>query len=126
MAEIGPIAQKLKPLLLLLSSDQPGEVAAAAAAIKRTLKSSGLDFHDLVAGLTKASPKSKVEDEPVDEDDWRSMRDACLTKYRGRLRAKELEFVTSLKFWRGNLTQKQHCWLTSIYDRAAKAERNAR
>jgi hypothetical protein len=49
------ITPRLRQLLLLLSSDQPGEVGAAAAAIKRTLRNGGCDFHDLVAGLI-ASP----------------------------------------------------------------------
>jgi len=52
MAEIGQISGKLQRLLLLLSSDQPGEVTAAAAAITRTLQSAGHDWHDLVNGLT--------------------------------------------------------------------------
>ena len=37
----------LGKLIRLLSSDQPGEVAAAAGAINRALKSRGIDIHKL-------------------------------------------------------------------------------
>jgi hypothetical protein len=38
---------RLGKLIRLLSSDQPGEVAAAAGAINRALKSRGIDIHKL-------------------------------------------------------------------------------
>lgn len=48
------IAPKLAKLLPVLGSDQPGEVVAAADAIRRTLTSVGADWHDLSATLTAA------------------------------------------------------------------------
>ena len=55
------LADRLGKLLLMLSSDRAGEVAAAAAAITRTLASAGADWHRLAdairAGLTSAKPK---------------------------------------------------------------------
>jgi hypothetical protein len=116
MVSIGQIAPKLQRLLLMLSSDQPGEVVAAAAAIKRTLRSKGCDFHDLAAGLT-ASPSVVPNSE---NEDWRAMRDECL-KCRGHLRGRELDFLTSLKTWRGRLTLKQQLWLSAIYERLQRA-----
>jgi hypothetical protein len=44
---LAPIADKLKPLIRLLSSDHDGEVVAAARALNRTLKSAKLDIHVL-------------------------------------------------------------------------------
>jgi len=46
LVSIGPRLAKLVPLL---ASDVPGEVAAAAAAITRTLHGAGLDWHTLAA-----------------------------------------------------------------------------
>ena len=40
---------RLGKLIRLLSSDQPGEVAAAAGAINRALKTAGIDIHELAA-----------------------------------------------------------------------------
>ena len=47
------ILPKLAKLVLLLSSDKLGEVAAAAAAIDRTLESAGATWHELAAQLTE-------------------------------------------------------------------------
>lgn len=41
------IGAKVGKFIKLLSSDQPGEVAAAASAINRALKSAGIDIHKL-------------------------------------------------------------------------------
>ncbi len=53
-------AGKISKLIKLLSSDKPGEVVAAASALKRTLGSAGLDLHDLAAaaerGLLPVAP----------------------------------------------------------------------
>ena len=49
-------APKLSKLIPLLASDKPGEVVATAAAITRTLKQIGADWHDLTAVLTRAKP----------------------------------------------------------------------
>jgi hypothetical protein len=40
-------------LVLLLSSDQPGEIVAAASAIDRTLRVAGFDWFDLVKAIDK-------------------------------------------------------------------------
>jgi hypothetical protein len=115
------IKPRLRQLLLLLSSDQPGEVIAAAAAIKRTLRSGGCDFHDLVAGLT-ASPSLAPNSQASSDGDWRAMRDVCM-KHQNRLSAREMEIVTDLGRWRGKLTPKQSDWLQAIYDRLQQQEK---
>src|SRR5262245_348634 len=67
-AELLPTKTQFGKLLRLLASDKDGEVIAAVAAIKRTLASRSLDFHDLAdaidAGLQqrpigKANPPSR-------------------------------------------------------------------
>lgn len=66
---------RLGKLLLCLTSDKPGEVAAAAAAVCRTLAGAGCDMHDLVACLTAApaaaapdrAPPSGWDKVPADE-----------------------------------------------------------
>ena len=45
MADLAPIADQLKPLIRLLSSNQDGEVVAAARALNRLLKANGSDIH---------------------------------------------------------------------------------
>lgn len=53
-ANLAAIAPRLAKLVLLLSSDRPGEVAAAASAIDRALRSANANWHDLVAQLTES------------------------------------------------------------------------
>lgn len=61
MNELSRIGGRLAKLLPVLASDRPGEVAAAAAAITRTLNGAGLDWHTLAAvveaeGKRQAAP----------------------------------------------------------------------
>lgn len=53
--------KKLGKLLPLLTSDQPGEVAATVAAILRTLGKAGHSMHDLVSTLDQALTPQVVE-----------------------------------------------------------------
>jgi hypothetical protein len=56
-------ARRIGQLIRMLSSDQPGEVGAAAQALNRTLVSAGLDIHRLADVVEKqlASPQPKVK-----------------------------------------------------------------
>jgi hypothetical protein len=110
MTPVSQIAPKLQRLLLLLSSNQPGEVVAAAAAIGRTLRAAGCDWHDLAAGISPA----------IEPMDWRAVRALCL-KNRRLLRGRELDFVVNLGDWHGDLTNKQSHWLNAIYARIRRA-----
>jgi hypothetical protein len=61
MSELSRIGGRIAKLLPVLASDRPGEVAAAAAAITRTLNGAGLDWHTLAAvveaeGKRQAAP----------------------------------------------------------------------
>ena len=51
------LAPKLTKLVLLLGSDKPGEVVAAAAAIGRTLHAGGADWHDLAEVISRPGPE---------------------------------------------------------------------
>ena len=51
MSKLEPIKGKLAKLIPMLSSDNAGEVFAAAQAIKRSLQSVGCDFHDLAQNI---------------------------------------------------------------------------
>ena len=52
MGDLATVSPKLSKLILLLSSNQDGEVVAAARAIGRTLSGAGMDWHNLVKALT--------------------------------------------------------------------------
>lgn len=112
--------ERLQKLLLMLSSDQPGEVVAAAQAIKRALKAAGADWHYLANRLT-TGPKPHKADHRARRpdtwpDDWHVMHDYCLDR-EAQLRSREQDFINSLCEWRGDLTEKQYAWLASIYQR---------
>jgi hypothetical protein len=112
------LAPRFEKLLLMLSSPQAGEVVNAAGAITQTLKSVDCDWHDLVAGLL-AKPQTRAL--PDDSsNDWWLMRELCI-EHQYLLRPREIEFVTSLGRWRGDLTEKQFDWLLAIYARVQRA-----
>jgi hypothetical protein len=112
------IAPTLAKLIRLLSSNQSGEVAAAAHAIDRTLKSNGADWHDLAAMLVAVPPPpSSPKKSP--QEDWHPMREFCLQRST-RLRERELKFIASLANWRGDLTEKQFAWLSAIHERVRR------
>jgi hypothetical protein len=78
VADLAPIAGKLKPLIRLLSSDQDGEVVAAARSLNRLLKANGSDIHAIADGIGQANGK-------LTEAEMRKLYDAGLTveTYRG-------------------------------------------
>ncbi|NTI85643.1 hypothetical protein G6L87_01040 [Agrobacterium rhizogenes] len=53
--------KRLRKLLPMLTSDQPGEVIATVAAILRTLNNTGASVHDLVAALGKPQKPLVIE-----------------------------------------------------------------
>jgi hypothetical protein len=111
------IGERLRKLVLLLSSPQDGEVIGAARAIDRALRSAGCDWHDLVNQLDGTSMNTSGADQ---SRDWHPMRDYCL-RHERLLRPREYEFVASLATWRGSLTERQQAWLASIYARIKRA-----
>ena len=61
-SNLAPITGKLGKMIRMLASDCDGDVIAAARAIKRTLRSEGLDIHALAKGIEEpnggARPRS--------------------------------------------------------------------
>jgi hypothetical protein len=58
---LAPIADRLRPLIRLLASDQPGEVVAAARAIARTLKTANLYFYSFADSIGQVNGKEYTE-----------------------------------------------------------------
>jgi hypothetical protein len=54
--QVNPTSRRIGQLIRMLSSDQPGEVGAAAQALNRTLASAGLDIHTLANVVEKSLP----------------------------------------------------------------------
>jgi hypothetical protein len=116
------IAERLTKLLLMLSSDRDGEVISAARAIGRTLKDAGADWHDFAGRLLAPahSPRRTTRAQHNDTDtNWREMREFCL-QHSELLRSREMEFITGLGDWRGDLTEKQFAWLNAIHERVRR------
>jgi hypothetical protein len=113
---------RLTKLVLMLSSDRDGEVVAAARAIGRALRAAGRDWHDFAGGLLdpakkRADQQGRHDDGQHDSHaDWRAMHKFCL-RHESKLRSRELKFIYSIAHWRGELTSKQHRWLTAIHQR---------
>ena len=112
---------RLGKLIRLLASDKGGEVIAAATAINRALQAAGLDIHRLadVAERGLSVPGQTPPPPPRDDSaagDWRAMRRFC-ADHDALMSAREREFIADIKRWRGQLTPKQHDWLTAIYQR---------
>lgn len=119
------VSAKLSKLIPLLGSDKPGEVVATAAAIQRTLRSVGLDWHDLSASLTLLdSPvqgppyTSQPDAEPAD---WQSAYAACLRQPH-RFTERELDFLRQLearakRAHAGDPSVRQNAWLNALYQR---------
>jgi hypothetical protein len=120
IARLTQIAPRLKKLLLMLSSPQPGEVVNAARLIDTTLRGAGADWHDLTAGLLVPTATRSSHDNDDRDLDWHVMREFCL-QHLHLLRPREHEFITSLSDWHGHLTEKQSAWLSSIYARVRRA-----
>jgi hypothetical protein len=63
-----PLNRRIGQLIRMLSSDQPGEVTAAARALSRTLGGAGLDFHELAklaeTGLHLPAPTEQPHRRP--------------------------------------------------------------
>jgi len=69
MAEVDATSRRIGQLIRMLSSDQPGEVGAAAQALTRTLASAGTDIHqvaDIVErGLQLPLPSKQPVQRPL-------------------------------------------------------------
>jgi hypothetical protein len=139
MRALAPIAGKLGKLLRLLSSDQDGEVVAAARALVRTLEAEKLDIHALADGIA-TNGKKFTEEEAAEiyrrgvedgrrevtfanvEPTWNYIARECAAQ-SGRLREHEQRFVDDMVCWTvqgGEPTEKQAKWLRAIYARVRR------
>jgi hypothetical protein len=117
-------------LLVLLSSDQQGEVAAAAAVIRKELAKAGRDVHwlaDQLAKIMEAPLVTKQTNVGVytnrrAQTDWTTQLNDCVSKVIV-LNDREAEFITSLyeqwtiKGIRWEPTAKQLRWLQAIHEK---------
>ena len=118
-------SDRLKKLVLMLSSEQDGEIVAAARAIGRNLKDTGLDWHwlaDHLSGEYRADPKRSDGFNARGVEEYRSRVGFCFA-HRADLRSREHEFITQLQN-RFNeygaetfLSPKQRAWIDDIYKR---------
>jgi len=145
-SNLAPITGKLGKMIRMLASDCDGDVIAAARAIKRSLRSEGLDIHELAkaieepnggtlteaemrklydagydAGLRAAEDKHHGAADFANVDatpSWHEIALWCQQRDE-RLREKEREFVSDMAsrtVWR-EPTEKQGKWLKSIFYR---------
>jgi hypothetical protein len=145
VTDVTPIAGKLSSLVRLHASDKTGEVAAAAAAINRMLRSAGADIHALADRIKHANGNgSKLTESEMRKlhdagfaageaaakdhngaDDFRNLDSttspqtivAFCQQRIDRLSTREQEFIASvaLQLVWRELTPKQTKWLTSIF-----------
>lgn len=111
---LAAVTPKLTKLLPLLGTNHDGEALAAVRAIERTLKSAGLDFHDLASSLEAAATLNR------DPQTWEEVAIWCRENDHGHLTPKEREFVTSVAaqlVCGRQPTEAQEAWLRAIYVR---------
>ncbi|MFC4170486.1 hypothetical protein ACFOYU_00165 [Microvirga sp. GCM10011540] len=125
MSSLATIAPKLSKLIPMLATDHDGEVVAAARAIDRTLKSAGLDLHDLAQALAARGPVAIPGDyaapEPAPQPS--SLRDIASwlrTHATHRMNFKERQFVADMASRLSTGRQasaKQEKWLQTLFYR---------
>lgn len=115
--------ERLKKLLLVvLSSDQAGEVMAASAAIAKLLKKDAKDIHWLVASVAgQKQTKPAASPPPQNAPSWAVKLAYCEDRY-DYLTPRQQEFIGSLceqraerPGWQPSFAQK--AWLNDIYSK---------
>src|SRR4051812_42530203 len=120
MTALAPLAPRLARLIPRLASNHDGEVVATVRAIARTLKSSGLDFHDL-AGALEHEPETRViyrDWAPSCPATWHELALWCAGHDEGHLKQHERDFVDDMADYLvcdGEPTEKQANWLRALY-----------
>ena len=110
--------ERIEKFLLLLASDKPGEVVAAAAALCRALKAEGRDLHDLVGALKeRVVYRDKVVYPKVEELSPREIAQLCLEQDTSHLNDREREFLNDMSRRYSTPTPKQEAWLFAIHDK---------
>jgi hypothetical protein len=125
---LNTLTPRLAQLIRLLGSSLDGEVFATVEALKRTLTSAGMSFHELAAIIEEAAAPAAIAlpMEGATGPDQSAAAD-ILANYTGMLTTWDREFLRSIAHWRGSLTLKQRAKLTAICKRiqAAGARRGA-
>lgn len=119
MNAVQSVSPRLAKLVPLLGSDKPGEVVAAANALKRTLHGAGFDFHSLVAAIEFGWPRlsGKIDVQVTRPDapqGTQAVARNCIVADGGRLSAVERDFLQTMIHWRGKATERQMRWLNAI------------
>jgi hypothetical protein len=143
VADLAPIADQLKPLIRLLSSNQDGEVVAAARALNRLLKANGSDIHAIADSVGQANGKlteaemrklydagfeagvHAVENKRHGDEDfhntdgtpsWHAIAVWC-QRHDDRLRDNERQFINTVAARTAyrEPTAKEEKWLRSIF-----------
>jgi hypothetical protein len=112
---IADVHRLAKLIRLIFGSDQPGEITAAVAAVRRTLATNHVDHHWLADRLT-AQPIAL----PACERDDRSAAWFCFHR-RDLLSAKERAFICNIVERSAPLSPKQKQWLFDLVDRLEAA-----
>ncbi len=85
---------RLSQLIRLLGSDRDGERLAAVAAIDRSLRAAGFDWHTLADAIERgwqAEPQPKA----AEPKPWQAVAMDCLCRGANRLSAAELDFLSA-------------------------------
>ena len=127
------ILPKLSKLIPMLSTDQDGELVAAARAIGRALQGVGLDFHDLAHAFDTPRIVERVvyRDRPVPTkpadappETWGEL--AQWLKIRSRkLQQHEADFIRDMaaQAWISREpSEKQKNWMRSLYSKLMRSE----
>lgn len=114
--------ERIEKFLLLLASDKPGEVVAAAAALCRALKAEGRDLHDLVGALNgRVVYRDKVVEKKVypsvEELSTREIAQLCLDQDTSDLNDRERQFLDDMSRRYSTPTPKQEAWLFALHDK---------
>jgi hypothetical protein len=127
LAHNAPVVAKL---IRLLGSDQEQEVLGAARALKRTLASSGADFHALASAIERTAYQqtpqvtSNGQATPIDTADNLANEILRLQHERPyRLPPRDLAFVRSQLKWRREPTDKQIDRLLALYSKCLRGGR---
>jgi hypothetical protein len=97
-------------LLLALSSDKDGEIAAALTATRRALDAAGIDHHALASAIQigLAAPPAAIQ-----RQDWRDTARFCRSRVE-LLSEKEARFIATIMSRDQPLSAKQSKWLDDI------------
>ena len=109
---------RLRRLLLMLSSPYDGEIVAAAKAISCILKKNGTDWHGLGDRLI-APPQQALDPAPKPGADWDGLdawqiAEALLKAGVGRLSEWEASFLNDMTCWDGPASDRQDAVLRRI------------